>query len=335
MSGHGSSSDEDIMDVSLQEELDLSHQLVEEYEQQFTEMESERDDLLEKVKLRESEVVELKRRLSTTSVATSDGQLLSGDRNSLINHHSEEEEKITSEELLAHPLVQELRERFAFVSAENKRLREEFEDIRDKAQAAGYFLAEKADAHSVNLGQEQLLEAERSKNAILCSEVEALKLALVKLKEEYNMKIVNLTKVFERIAEASNSATDRTSTSVVETNENNAAQSQSSSSSESENDDEVDGVEGRSSRPAPPKRTQSKTYRSKKDSKKRLRRVRKDRLQSKQTSSQRGSFFGSSTRRAKQVEQMGQQKDGMIVVFQRKMFLILWIAVPSPTKEAY
>ena len=40
MSGDDSSSDKDLMDMSLQEELDLSHELVEEYEHQFTEMES-------------------------------------------------------------------------------------------------------------------------------------------------------------------------------------------------------------------------------------------------------------------------------------------------------
>eukprot|EP00946_MAST-07B_sp_MAST-7B-sp1_P001209 g1209.t1 len=246
MSGDDSSSDKDLMDMSLREELDLSHELVEEYEHQFTEMESERDALLETVKLRESEVVELKRRLSMGSMATSGEQLPSSDGNSHVNQLSEGEQEMTSEKLLAHPLVKELRERFAFVSAENKRLRVEVKELRDKAEKAGSFLAEKTEVPSVSEAknsQEQLLEAECSKNAILLSEVEALKLAMVKLKEEHTMKIVNLTKVFERIAEASNVAADTRTPSITETNTNVAAESLSSSSSETNNDEEIDGVE--------------------------------------------------------------------------------------------
>ena len=70
---------------------------------------------------------------------------------------------------------------------------------------------------------------------------------------------------------------------------------------------------GGSPRPASQVTAQSKKHRTETNCKK-LQRDRKERLHSKQTSSQRGSFFGSSTYlsnlKSKQVKRMGEQRDG-------------------------
>ena len=272
----------------LQHELDLSNELVQEYESQLNDMENERELLLKKVSRRNLEVDELKRRLS---ISLGEGSV-----------HIEANIDTSVNDKLH---IQELCSELALEREENGRLVEEIRALNEKLED------QNGEAVDKFREIEAALTLEREKNANLSLEIKRSDLALAKLKQEHAQKIVSLTKVFERIGEAnrrnqessgaekgpsSHAVGHNTSPSFDTELRTRVYQSINDTSSSSEEDEET----------VTQHRLSDGGFKHGSDVSRHKvfsRALREERLKSKRTSQQRNSFFGASMFRGQKTPQ--------------------------------